>query len=946
MNENILLVLGIVEGRKFPRRVNQQLLVEAKFDGEILTTDIIPHENTPQFQTELAWEIDKKSLHQHRLQRTPIKVQVYTIAKSTSAKELVGYCVLDLRTAQQDGKKKVGWHTLLSSKYQSMKPELKVVLTIESDTVKEETKAAEKASTKSPIIMNEQFNDHLDVVLDNQRGYYIIGPEINACQVYVLSISIGGAQNLMKLLTNTSELHVENGFYIYYSLFDNDVTNETFYDLIEPNIPTERATVRLYTTPKRLENYFKKKKHLQVFLCSGSSTLGQTTVPLSPLYTVGDALPSTIEGLFTLTNNNTTLSPEENAVIGVSIILSMENHMNNMSPVLSKPNPEGILTSRYQQNENIDNSVNNISKLKEISPKEELNDNLPRGKLKKDNNNINSPPEKSPTKKEVEGKTEGLRMKKTEDANHHFIYSIDLRSISNISMEHPLQCVCRYVYPFFGSSSPVMTNPPVQVQRHSEVLIPQSFCKFEFASTIQLLQSTFSRVPLIIEIWNKGLNTKDHLVGIAQVHLSSVFFAEKKTTNGPLVKSEKVHIVSSERPNQKLGELHVVLGIEDRGAIKKSIQNIVHQSQSCSELSEPSHSTTVQPQPQAPPALPRETQEYQVAMALELWRQKQEEHFQQELSNKENERMIALSEEWKQRDLEREMLLKKKLEEYNMLETKLRNSMVDLEKREKQIISRENELQQKQRRFEEEFERKTIEMREASRRVKEEYEHQLHLEQLKTSDLEERNKKTLKLFNDIELKLQDRENEIYSLKENMLSRPEVKLQSEMNLLLLEKNEVDRKLEASTKSKIHYKQQWGRALRELARIKLNEQEAAKVRLKKQQHELDHMKLRYLAMEEKQVMKTDKEELNDVKDEISRKLDEIITFKETNQPNENNSKPIEQKEESQQQTQNKSQIAKLIEERDTLLQTGVYSLDDRVIEEIDKEIQSLISNTHNL
>lgn len=57
-------------------------------------------------------------------------------------------------------------------------------------------------------------------------------------------------------------------------------------------------------------------------------------------------------------------------------------------------------------------------------------------------------------------------------------------------------------------------------------------------------------------------------------------------------------------------------------------------------------------------------------------------------------------------------------------------------------------------------------------------------------------------------------------------------------------------------------------------------------------------------------------------------------------------MEQKEESQQQTQNKSQIAKLIEERDTLLQTGVYSLDDRVIEEIDKEIQCLISNTHNL
>ena len=71
------------------------------------------------------------------------------------------------------------------------------------------------------------------------------------------------------------------------------------------------------------------------------------------------------------------------------------------------------------------------------------------------------------------------------------------------------------------------------------------------------------------------------------------------------------------------------------------------------------------------------------------------------------------------------------------------------------------------------------------------------------------------------------------------------------LFWLLQNELERKIEAVTKSKIHYKQQWGRALRELARIKTNEQEEAKSRLKKQQQELDHMKLRYLAAEEKQV-----------------------------------------------------------------------------------------------
>ena len=99
MADNILLVLGITEGRQFPKRAHHQLLVEANFDAEHLCTDMIKHRDSPKFNTELAWEIDKKSLHQHRLQRTPLKVQVFSVEDSTMKKELIGYCLLDLRSA-------------------------------------------------------------------------------------------------------------------------------------------------------------------------------------------------------------------------------------------------------------------------------------------------------------------------------------------------------------------------------------------------------------------------------------------------------------------------------------------------------------------------------------------------------------------------------------------------------------------------------------------------------------------------------------------------------------------------------------------------------------------------------------------------------------------------------------------------------------------------------
>ena len=74
-------------------------MAEARFDGELLSTDPIDHVENPDFTQELAWELDKKSLQQHRLQRTSIKIQCYAVDTSTTMKEAVGYVVLDLRSA-------------------------------------------------------------------------------------------------------------------------------------------------------------------------------------------------------------------------------------------------------------------------------------------------------------------------------------------------------------------------------------------------------------------------------------------------------------------------------------------------------------------------------------------------------------------------------------------------------------------------------------------------------------------------------------------------------------------------------------------------------------------------------------------------------------------------------------------------------------------------------
>ena len=89
---------------------------------------------------------------------------------------------------------------------------------------------------------------------------------------------------------------------------------------------------------------------------------------------------------------------------------------------------------------------------------------------------------------------------------------------------------------------------------------------------------------------------------------------------------------------------------------------------------------------------------------------------------------------------------------------------------------------------------------------------------------------------------------------------------ECKLKLILQVELERKLDTVTKSKVHYKQQWGRALREMARLKQREQTSAKAELRRQQTELEHMRMRYMASEENDMIRADRQQLTDIRAEL--------------------------------------------------------------------------------
>ncbi|XP_074238201.1 centrosomal protein of 120 kDa isoform X1 [Saimiri boliviensis] len=993
-SDQLLIVVSILEGRHFPKRPKHMLVVEAKFDGEQLATDPVDHTDQPEFATELAWEIDRKALHQHRLQRTPIKLQCFALDSVTSAKETIGYIILDLRTAQET-KQAPKWYQLLSNKYTKFKSEIQISTALETDTKAPvdsfKAKGAPPRDGKGsgvhvqmmqnccivPAILAGLDPRDIVAVLNEEGGYHQIGPAEYCTDSFIMSVTIAFATQLEQLIPCTMKLpERQPEFFFYYSLLGNDVTNEPFDDLINPNFEPERASVRIRSSVEVLRVYLALQSKLQIHLCCGDQSLGSTEIPLTGLLKKGSTeinqRPVTVEGAFTLDPPNRAkqkLAPipvELAPTVGVSVALQREGidsqslielkTQNEHEPEHSKkkvltPVKEKTLTGPKSPRVSPVPSHNQSPPTKDDATESEV-ESLQYDKDTKPNPKAGSsipvslaqPVTTSHASEVASGQKIAVPA-----TSHHFCFSIDLRSILALEIGFPINCILRYSYPFFGSAAPIMTNPPVEVRKNMEVFLPQSYCAFDFATMPHQLQDTFLRIPLLVELWHKDKMSKDLLLGIARIQLSNILSSEKTRflgSNGEQcwrqTYSESVPVTAAQGSNNRIADLSYTVTLEDYGLVKMREIFVSDSSQGVSAVQQKPSSLPPAPCPSEIQTEPRETLEYKAALELEMWKEMQEDIFENQLKQKELAHMQALAEEWKKRDRERESLVKKKVAEYTVLEGKLQKTLIDLEKREQQLASAESELQREKKELQSERQRNLQELQDSIRRAKEDCIHQVELERLKIKQLEEDKHRLQQQLNDAENKYKILEKEFQQFKDQQSNKPEIHLQSEINLLNLEKVELERKLESATKSKLHYKQQWGRALKELARLKQREQESQMARLKKQQEELEQMRLRYLAAEEKDTVKTEQQELLDIRNELNR-------LRQQEQKQYQDSREIASGKKdgphgSVLEEGLGDYLTRLIEERDTLMRTGVYNHDDQIISELNRQIREILAKNN--
>lgn len=993
--DQLLIVVSILEGRQFPKRQRHNLIVQAKFDGEQLATDPVDHKEQPQFCTELAWELDRRTLHQHRLQRTPIKLQCYTVNTTTSARECVGYIILDLRSVQEV-KQEPKWYPLLSSKYTKLRPALLLTMALENDTKPQELTPERFKAKKAPPregspVLAALLPERLEAVLVQDEGYHQIGPPELCCDMFLLSVTVAFATKLEQLIPSTLKLAGGGSeFFFYYTLLGNDITSEPFQNLLSPSFEPERASVRVRSSEPVLRVFLNLQPCLQIHLCCGNHSLGSTEVSLAGLDKTGVDLQTqvaTVEGAYVLhppkrTKQNLPSVPLDLLpTVGVSVTLRREALSTRMGenteggdgpqikvPVKGGADLPGLppvlpLVEQRPSNPSPGGQSPVLAPLPRTeSPPQDLDHTESEADSLQEEPTPHAPLQEEPQVEAQVGEAEGVEAGGPEagvssvsvsapkiaipSSAHHYCFSMDLRSIKDLSLAFPVSCTLRYAYQFFGSAAPIMTNPPVEMRRNMEVFLPQSYCAFDFAVLPHQLQDTFLRVPLVVEMWHREPSSRDLLLGTASVQLSLLLTAEKTRFLGPSghqhwrqTHSDRIPFFKAQGPSEKVAELCYVTTLEDMGLVRAQEILLSESSQNGHPAPVKAAPATRQPAPRQPapgraaaPAAPepRETPEYQAALELEMWKEMQEDLFDDQLKKKELSHMQALADEWRKRDREREALVKKKELEYSLLEEQLQKTLADLEKRERQLAHAESETQRLQKELRAEHELSLRELQENGRRLQQDCHHQVELERLKVRQLEEERTRHQQQLQDAESRYRQLEKDSQAFREQQNIRPEIRLQSEINLLSLEKVELERKLESTTKSKLHYKQQWGRALKELARFKQREQENAMTRLKKQQQELESMRLRYLAAEEKEAVKTDKQELDDIRNELNR-----LKQQEERRPPwaDAGSAPVG----VSLSESAEDHLSRLLEERDTLLRTGVYTHDDRIISELTRQIQ---------
>lgn len=291
------VVLSVEEGKGMDF-TKQPLTLVANFNSRILESDPAAPEECPAFNTELVWEVEKRSLRNIRSANAPLRVEVYTTDKKSNRKDRIGFVLLSLRSARviARGSKKQDapfkWHKLMGvpHEFKCSHPELYLCHTIRDSVAEDEdgstffTDMVEDLYKDTKLSLDNEFGSDIPITY-LEDGYIQVGKDKTNMQPYVLNIVVKQASNLDVLLPEVLVFNKAKGTYhISFALFGILIKSKAFrrnlHETVELN---EKIVISLMSDFETLKEFFTQHHQILVNFHSSEDKLAMTKINVEKL---------------------------------------------------------------------------------------------------------------------------------------------------------------------------------------------------------------------------------------------------------------------------------------------------------------------------------------------------------------------------------------------------------------------------------------------------------------------------------------------------------------------------------------------------------------------------------------------------------------------------------------------------------------------------------------
>ncbi|XP_060817242.1 centrosomal protein of 120 kDa isoform X1 [Bombus pascuorum] len=940
-NSDVRVVLNIKEGKGFEQILLPTLIV-ATLNGHSLETDIVEPNSNPEYDHDLVWEVDKNRLRKMRSGQVPLKIECFAV-KSNDIKEKLGYLLLSLRSAQVFAKSgidnvKANWHKLsgLKSELKIHKPELLLALSIHDLEATSVNAQLELKNLEECQQSNVQSNKVTPILLRDERLIQL-GP-LDVChEFFLMNITAISATYVDSLLPMRYYADMKNNLYFWCKILENDVyfnqSKKEYGDIWTLN---EKIVIRIRSSLKVFKEYLQLKPFLFIYLKYKDHILGQSEVNLQPLIPADN-----IEEFLKITENNSSILnqrcclckadfKENNKIESRDSYLDLQlklQYVGKTSVAMDTSNAmiNDFITPNSAELKNI---------LRQVNYSEIDCHRNPAGDFRKYGIQIFNPPNgcnninkhtlncdlirDQPVKATYSHSVDTLlcqsnidNSSKSVEAYHCYYLNILLIAIKAISSKLIIPNMeIRFHHPKTEVTSAF--HPKILASLGEKVKLQNVGCKLQFISATDEIKQLLLNFPPKISIYKVEGSTKT-CISESRINTKELFCQNKMEYqyNIPLYDIE----------HNNIGNLDVMLNLQDYGPyyrIKKAIPN----------------------ENLGPPILD-DSLAYKIVDELETWKERQMEIFKVELKRKEDRHLNLLSQEWQKHRENLETKLACSVEQCKMLANSLNNATEDLRTRRLKSLEKETRLIKANEDLQWRYDTKLHELKESFQIVQEELMAKIDaLEKRKTAleiQTEQLNTENEKL----QLVVSKQSEELETYQKGSLT------QDQTANLLQELKTLEKKLQNAQESKSFFKEQWAKAVREIHRMKMEHQQAIKVQIKNSKEELQNLDLEEILSADSTALTNDQILLNEIQKEIDvikpkAYLIEKDAYSQVFTPSsvgskisQNANKGILKRSDEQDE-----RLQALVEERDSLLKTGSYTIDDTVIMKLNNEIRSLM------